>query len=130
MELSRCFFSGTRWERVSKHGLSTFGLLPCSFVLNDIPVLDQHAIFDANDVCRDPVHRCAKAGESTVNYREIAFSYDYSRLIPQCGRNAFDEIKEAVATRFDMGAMLNVIGRPVPFSRCVVALVEQRFESL
>src|SRR2546428_7042589 len=88
---------------VAEHRVSTFGLLPCRFVLNDIPVLDQHAIFDTNDVCRDPVRRRAKAGESSVNYHEITFSHDYPRLILERGRNAFDEIKKAIATRFDMG---------------------------
>ena len=48
----------------------------------------------------------------------------------QRGRNAFDEIKETVATRLNMGAMLNIIWRPVTLSRRVVAVVEQRFESL
>src|SRR4029453_3392130 len=83
-----------RRKRVAKHRLSTFGLLACGFVLNDIPVPDQHAIFEANAACRDPVHRSAKAGESTVNDHEITFSHDYSRLILQHGRNAVDEIKE------------------------------------
>ena len=46
---------------VAKHRFSTFGLLPCRFVLNDIPVLDQHAIFDTNDVRRNPVRGSAKA---------------------------------------------------------------------
>src|SRR5258705_13712409 len=96
-------------KRVTKHRLSTFGLLPCRFVLNDIPVLDQHAIFYTNDVRRDPVHRRAKAGESTVNYHEITFSHDYSRLILQCGREALDEVEQAIATRCDMSAVLNVV---------------------
>src|SRR6266404_1056154 len=114
---------------VAEHRVSAFGLLLSRLVLNDIPVLDQDAIFDANDVCRDPVHRRAKAGESTVNYHEITFSHDYSRLILQRGRNAFDEIKEAVATGLDMCAMLNVLGRPIALSRYVVTLIEQRVES-
>src|SRR5438876_6362355 len=96
-------------KRVTKHWVSTFGLLLRRFVLNDIPVLDQDAIFDANDVCRDPVHRRAKAGESTVNYHEITFSHDYSRLILQRGREALDEVEQAIATRCDMSAVLNVV---------------------
>src|SRR6185436_82314 len=87
---------------VAEHRLSTFGLLARRFVLNDIPVLDQHAIFDANDVRRDPVHRRAKAGESTVNYHEITFSHDYSWLILQRGREALDKVEQAIATRCDM----------------------------
>src|SRR5256885_14910942 len=84
---------------VAEHRVSAFGLLLSRLVLNDIPVLDQGAIFDANDVCRDPVHRRAKAGESTVNYHEITFSHDYSRLILQRGREALDEVEQAIATR-------------------------------
>src|SRR3989454_6378783 len=94
---------------VAEHRISAFGLLTCRLVLNDIPVLDQHAIFDANDVCRDPVHRRAKAGESTVNYHQITFSHDYSRLILQRVREALDEVEQAIATRCDMSAVRNVV---------------------
>src|SRR3989442_11735617 len=117
--------SSVRRKRVPKHRLSTFGLLPCRFVLNDIPVLDQHAIFDANNVCRDPVHRRAKAGESSMNYHEIAFSHDCSRLILQRGRDALDEVEQAVATRCDMSGVLNVVRCPKALSRYVVTLIEQ-----
>src|SRR5882762_9283167 len=111
-------------------GFPLLDLLLCSLVLNNIPVLDQNSVLDANDVRRDPVRRRAKAGETTVNYHEITLGHDYSRLILQRGWNAFDEIKKAVATRLNMCAMLNVIGRPVTLRRCVVTLVEQRGESL
>src|SRR5256885_12960708 len=110
---------------VAEHRVSAFGLLLSRLVLNDIPVLDQHAILDANDVCRDPVHRRAKAGESTVNYHEITFSHDYSRLILQRGRHAFDEIKEDVTTGLEMCAIVNVLGRPETQSRRVVTVIEQ-----
>ncbi len=65
-----------------------------------------------------------------MNYHEITFSHDYPRLILERGRNALDEIKKAIATRFDMGAMLNVMGRPVTLSRRIIAPVEQRIKSL
>jgi len=56
-----CATSRIHRKCVAKHRLSTFGLLPCRFVLNNIPVLDQHAIFDTNDVRRNPIRRSAKA---------------------------------------------------------------------
>jgi len=34
--------------QIVSHRVSAFGLLTCRLVLNDIPVLDQHAIFNAN----------------------------------------------------------------------------------
>src|SRR5438445_9657505 len=53
-------------KRVTKHWVSTFGLLLRRFVLNDIPVLDQNSVFDANDVRGNPVHRRAEAREPPV----------------------------------------------------------------
>src|SRR5882672_688901 len=115
---------------VAKHRVSAFGLLLSRLVLNNIPVLDQHAIFDANDVRRDPVHRSSKAGESPVDDHEFAIGHNHPRFILQRGRNALDEIEEAVSTRLDVCAMLNIIGRPVTFSHRVIPPVEQRIKSL
>ena len=39
-----------------------------------------------------------------------------------------DQIEQSIATRFDVRAVLNVIGRPIPFSCLIVPLVKQRVE--
>src|SRR5258705_229809 len=95
---------------VAKHRVSAFGLLLSRLVLNDIPVLDQNPVLDAQDIRRNPIHRNPKAGESPVDDHEIAIGHNHPWLILERGRNAFDEIKKAIATRFDMRTMLNVVG--------------------
>ena len=63
-----------------------------------------------------------------MNYHKITFSHDYPRLILQRGRDALDEIEQAVATRLDMSAVLDVVGRPIARSRYVVTFIEQGVE--
>jgi hypothetical protein len=41
-----------------------------------------------------------------------------------------DQIEQSIATRFDVRTVLNVVGRPIPFSCFIVPLVKQRVESL
>jgi hypothetical protein len=109
-------------KRVTNHRLSAFRLLLRSFVLNHIPVLDESPVFDSQHVSRDPVNRPAEARKSPVDYHEIAFGDDHSGLIHQGRRDALDEIEQAVATRLDMSALLDVVGRPEVVRRCVVTL--------
>src|SRR5258708_29096858 len=104
--------------------MATFGLLLRRLVLNDIPVLDQNPVFNANDVRRNPVHRSPKAREPPVDNHEITLGENQPRLILERERNAFDEIEKAIASGRDMSAMLNVMRRPVPLSRRIVTLVE------
>src|SRR5438093_8724219 len=82
--------SSVRRKRVPKHRLSTFGLLPCRFVLNDIPVLDQHAIFDAKDVRCNPVHGLPEAGKSPVDDHQVVLGHNHARFILERGRHGLD----------------------------------------
>jgi hypothetical protein len=75
-------------ERVSKHRVSALGLLLGSLVLNDIPVLKQDSLFHADNIRRDPADRQAEAREAAVDDDEVSLRYDYSRLIPERGRDA------------------------------------------
>ena len=43
---------------------------------------------------------------------------------------AADQIEQSIATRFDMRAVLNIIGRPKAFSRLIVTLVKQCVEGV
>src|SRR6202008_65147 len=61
---------------------------------------------------------------------KIFFGYNRSRFVLQCRRDALDELEEAVTTRLDMGAVLDVVGRPVALGCCIVPLVKQRVEGL
>jgi hypothetical protein len=44
--------------------------------------------------------------------------------------STLDEVEETFATRLDMGAMLDVVGRPEAFGGRVVSLVEQGLKCL
>jgi len=61
-------------------------------------MLDQNAIFDANDVRRNPVHREAEARKSSVHDDEIPFTHNRSMLIFESRRKALDEIEQALTT--------------------------------
>src|SRR6267143_7613 len=92
-------------------------------------MFDQNAVLDANDVRRNPVHRLAEARKSPVHDHKIFFGHNRSRFVLQRRRDALNELKEAVTSRFDMGAVLDVVGRPIALSRCIVSHIKQRVES-
>jgi hypothetical protein len=97
--------------------------------LDHIPMLDQNAILDANDVRRNPVHGKAKIREPSVHDHEISFGHDRSWLVLE-GWRAFDEIEQALAAGRDMSAVLDVTWRPKLLSRIVVTLVEKEVKRL
>ena len=74
----------------------------------DIPVLKQDSVFHADNVCRN--HRPPDAREPAVDDDEVSLRYDYSRLIPEGGRDALDQIEETVAARLNVRTVLNVVG--------------------
>jgi hypothetical protein len=43
---------------------------------------------------------------------------NHSRLILQCCRHALDQVKQALAARPNVCAMLDVFGRPIPLKGC------------
>jgi hypothetical protein len=61
-----------------------------------------------------------------VHDHKIFFRYNRSRFVLQRRRDALAELEQAFAARFDMGAVLNVVGRPIALSRYVVPPVEKR----
>src|SRR5258707_627195 len=125
-----CFLSGTRIgrERAAEHWLTTLGLLLCGLVLDHVPMLDQNAIPDANDVRRDPVHGLAEARKAPMHDDEIPFSHYRSGLIFESWRKALDEIKQALTTGSNVRAVLDVVRCPNPLGSGVVPLVQQGIE--
>ena len=106
------------------HRISALGLFLCSFVLNDIPVLDENAILQADDVRCDPIHRQSDIGEPAVNDDVVTFCKNHPGLILQRRRRGLDEVEEPVSSRLDMSTVLNVVGRLEPLRRRVVAVFE------
>jgi hypothetical protein len=83
-------------------------------------VLGQHPVRDAHDVGGYPVSRQSGAGEATVDNHEIAFGHDHSRLIFEGRGTGLDEVEETFATRLDVGAVLDVVRRPISRGRLSV----------
>src|SRR6202043_4156090 len=91
-------------------------------------MLDQNTILDANDVRRNPVHGQAEVRKSSVHDDEIPFSHNRSGLIFESRRKALDEIEQALTTRSNVRAVLDVVRGPKLLGSRVVTLVEQRIE--
>src|SRR5277367_6090681 len=106
------------WEGVAKHGKPTLGLFSSCLVLYHIPMLDQDSILDPEDVCRDPVRGRPELRKTPMDHHEIAFGHNYARLIPECWRETFDEVKQSLASRLNVSTVLDVVGRPESLRRC------------
>ena len=77
-----------------------------------------------------PVRLRAPVGDGGADDDEVAVGYDHPRLVLQRRRHALDEVEEAVAARGNVCAVLDVVGLPIPLSRRIVPLIEQRVEGL
>jgi len=65
-------------------------------------MLHENSIFDSKNIRRDPIDGLTNAGESAVHDDEISVSHNYARLISECWREIFDEVKQSLATRLDV----------------------------
>jgi len=94
---------------VAEHGPTAlrFGLR--RFVLNHVPMLDQHSIDQTNEVRNDPVLYLAEARKTTVHDHEFAVRHNLLVLMLEHRRHALDQIEETVATGLDVGAVLHVV---------------------
>jgi hypothetical protein len=129
MEACLATFCSTR-KMIAEHRKAALGLFPRGFVLNDVPVFHENSILDAKNVCGDPIDGLAEAGESAMNDNEISICHNCARLIPERGRKTFDEVKESLAPRLDVSAVLDVVGRPISLGLGVISFIEERVEGL
>src|SRR5258705_8991035 len=113
-----------------KHREAAFGLLPTRLVLNHVPMLRENSILDSENVRGDPVDGLTNAGESAVHDDKISVGHNDARLILQRWRKTFDEVKQTLAPRLDVSAVLDVARRPISLCFGVVPTVEERIESL
>jgi hypothetical protein len=115
-------------ELAAKHGHAALRLLSGGLVLKDIPVLYEHAIGNADDVGCDPVPWSPIARKSAVDDHEILIGENHTGFIPQRRRHAPDQTEQSLASRWDVGAVLDVVRRPEPLGGLVVPLIEKRVE--
>jgi hypothetical protein len=87
-------------------------------------MLDQNAIFEANDVRRNPVHREAEVRKSSVHDDEIPFTHNRSMLIFESWRKTLDEIKQALTTGSNVSTVLDVARLPKLLGSRIVTLVK------
>src|SRR5882762_11371714 len=113
----------------AEHRSFTLRLFFGHFILNDIPMFDQKAVLDTNNVRGNPIHRSTEVAKSPVNDHEVTFGDDRSRLVPQRGWKALDKLEESFSAGFNVSAMLDVVRGPISLSRYVVTLIEQRVKS-
>jgi hypothetical protein len=50
-------------------------LLPGSFILNDVPMLDKDSVFNAQNIRGNPIHRSAETPKLPVHNHEVSFSH-------------------------------------------------------
>src|SRR5258708_37687831 len=100
-----------------EHRGFTLRLFFGGFILDDVPMLDKDSVLHADNIRGNPIHR-SEAAKSPVHDHEVSLSHDRSRLVPQGGREALNEIEQTLATRRDMSAVLNVVRRPEALRGC------------
>lgn len=93
-------------------------------------MFDEHIIVQAHDICHDPTSRRSMTRKSSVQDHVVSFSHSESVLIAKRRGKCPGQIKESASTASDMGAVLDVIGRPVDLRSYLVSPVEERVESL
>src|SRR5882762_5064211 len=91
-------------------------------------MLGKHSVFNAHNICGNPVRREAEVRKSSMHHDEIAFSHNRSGLIFEGWRKALDEIEQALTIGSNVRAMLDVMRRPELLGSRVVTLIEQRVE--
>ena len=80
-------------KRVAEHRAPALGLLFCGVVLNDVPVLDENSVLQANDVRCDLVHRMANIGEPVMKDDVVAFCKNHSGFIFERWRRGLIRLK-------------------------------------
>jgi integrase len=71
--------------------------------------------FDTHNISGNPIDRSTEIAKPPVHDHEVSLGHDRPRLVLQRWRDALDEIEQALTTRLDMSAVLNVVWRPEPF---------------
>jgi hypothetical protein len=91
-------------------------------------MLLEHAVGDVYNISGDPTARSSVTRKSAVDDHQILIGCDCAVLVSKRRRCTLDQIEQAFAPRPYVHAVLDVVRRPVPLSRCVISLVEERIE--
>src|SRR6266542_325301 len=66
-----CCLSRRFRKTCAEHRGFTLRLFFGHFILNDIPMLNQDSVLNAQNICGNPIHRSAEAAKSPVNNHEV-----------------------------------------------------------
>jgi ABC-type transport system involved in Fe-S cluster assembly fused permease/ATPase subunit len=58
-----------------------------------------------------------------MHHDEVAVSFDHARFVFQRRRHALDQVEQPLPAGSDVGAVLDVVGRPESFGRFIVTPV-------
>src|SRR6266850_6234740 len=103
-------------EVIAKHWQAALRFGFCYFVLQDVPVFGQAAVLDPDNIRGDPRNRRAVSRETSVDNDIVALRDDELVFVTQGVGRVADQIEQSIATRFDVSAVLNVVGRPILLS--------------
>src|SRR5579863_3696566 len=117
-----------RREAIAKHGKAADGFFPSGFVLQYIPMLGQKAVFESDNVGRNPGGGPSHPGETAMRDNIVAFRDDELVFIPQRIWRRADKSEQPVASWRNVRAVLDVVRRPEAFCCRVVAFVEESVE--
>ncbi|MEA2894553.1 MAG: hypothetical protein QOJ84_168, partial [Bradyrhizobium sp.] len=112
----------------AEHRQTAARLLPRGLVLDDVPVLREHAILHAHDIGDDPRRWQAEAAEPPMENDEVAGRRRNVVLVAQRRGQGLDQAKQPVAAGRNMRAVLDVTRRSEALGGSVVALVEKRIK--
>jgi hypothetical protein len=73
-------------------------LVQVGLILNDVPLLDENSVLQANDVRCDPVNRKANIGEPAMKDDVVAFCKNRSGFILERRWRGLDEVEESVSS--------------------------------
>src|SRR5882724_9600331 len=115
-------------KSVTEHWGFTLRLFLSGFVLNDIPVLYENSVLNANNIGCDPVHHRSKPRKAPVCDNEVSFGNHQTSFIMQSGWKRLDQVEKAFTARLDVCTVLDVVRRPESFRGRIIALVEECVE--
>src|SRR6266576_632042 len=115
-------------EVIAKHWQPALRFGFCRLVLQYIPVFGKAAVLDPDNIRSDPGNGPADSREASVYDDVVALRNDELMFVTQTVGRVADQIEQSLATRFDVSAVLNVVGRPILLSGRIIPLVKQCVE--
>ena len=96
-------------ETCPEHGGFAFRLFFGGFILNDVLMLDEDSVLNADNIGGDPIQGSTETAKSPVDDYEVSLSQERSGFVLQRWWDALDKVEETLTARCDMSTVLNVM---------------------